>query len=311
MPRRRRSGTGAALGYAALRIALALLALLPWRARLRVAGWLGRTLVTRAPRLRARVFANLAHVLPETSDAERARIAAETGDCFGRTALELFSSRAFEKHHPWNEPTGPGLATIEQAIAEATGTIVVSGHYGGWEATRAWLKERGRPGATVYRPLRDERLDAFYRESVAYTGSPMLPKGRLAVRTLVKHLAGGGFVTLLVDQHERGAPELDFLGRPAPTTLVPAELALKFHLPLIPACATRRPDGRIDIFLDAPVPHGTPKSMMQAVNHSLAAQVRAHPGQYYWLHRRWSKSLPGLAGEDRLPKPRIRPKRTR
>src|SRR5690606_1628276 len=163
----------AGLAYLGLRAGIALLGVLPWRKQSDFAGWLGRTIVTRSPRLMARVVTNLAHVMPATTEAERERIAIETGDCFGRTALELFASRRFEANHPWNAPTGPGLAAVRQAIAAGTGAIVVSGHYGGWEATRAWLKEQGRPTATIYRPLRDPRLDEFYRESVAYTGSPM------------------------------------------------------------------------------------------------------------------------------------------
>lgn len=298
----------AGLAYLGLRAGIALLGVLPWRKQSDFAGWLGRTIVTRSPRLMARVVTNLAHVMPATTEAERERIAIETGDCFGRTALELFASRRFEANHPWNAPTGPGLAAVRQAIAAGTGAIVVSGHYGGWEATRAWLKEQGRPTATIYRPLRDPRLDEFYRESVAYTGSPMLPKDRLAVRTLVRHLAKGGFVALLVDQYERNAPALDFLGKPAPTTLVPAELARKFRVPLIPAFATRRDDGRIDIFLDAPVTGDSARAMMQGVNDSLAARVRAHPGQYYWLHRRWTKDLPGFRDTGRR-KSRRKPRR--
>jgi lauroyl/myristoyl acyltransferase len=31
--------------------------------------------------------------------------------------------------------------------------------------------------------------------------------------------------------------------------------------------------------------------MTQAAADSLAARVRATPGQYYWLHRRWVKDL--------------------
>jgi Kdo2-lipid IVA lauroyltransferase/acyltransferase len=292
MPDARR---GDAATLYAVRTLLAVLSPLPWRTRLAAAGRLGRTALARSPRLMARVAANLAHVMPEMAEVDRARIAAEVGDCFGRTALELFASRAFERAHPWNPPRGPGLPAVEAALAEGTGAIVVSGHFGGWEATRAWLKEQGAPCATVYRPLKNKPLDDYYRESVAYTGSPMLPKGRLAVRTLVKHLTKGGFVALLVDQYEHGAPALDFLGRPAPTTLTPAELALKFRLPLIPAYAPRNEDGRIDIWFDAPIAPTTAPEMMQAFNHSLAAQVRARPGQYYWLHRRWEKALPGLA----------------
>lgn len=300
----RRARPGDALAPLAVRGLLGLLAPLPWQTRLAAAGWLGRTALARSRRLSARIAANLAHVMPETTEAERARIAREVGDCFGRTALELFAARAFERAQPWNPPAGPGLAAVEAAIAERRGAIVISGHFGGWEAWRAWLKARGAPGAAVYRPLKNPRLDALYRDSIAHTtGGPVLPKGRMAVRTLMRHLTRGGFVALLVDQYDRGAPALDFLGRPAPTTLTPAELALKLGLPLIPAFAPRTPDGaRIDIWFDAPIPPSSAREMMQAFNHSLAAQVRARPGQYYWLHRRWEKDLPGFA--EKQPKPR-------
>jgi Kdo2-lipid IVA lauroyltransferase/acyltransferase len=300
-----RDRPGDAFASLAARGFLGLLAPLPWPARLRAAGWLGRTTVARSRRLSARVATNLGHVLPETTEADRTRIAREVGDCFGRTALELFAARAFESAHPWNPPRGPGLPAVEAALAERRGAIVVSGHFGGWEATRAWLKEQGAPCATVYRPLKNKHLDALYHDSVAHTGSPMLPKGRLAVRTLVRHLNQGGFVALLVDQYDHGSPALDFLGRPAPTTLTPAELALKFRMPLIPAYAPRTPDGaRIDIWFDAPIPPTSAPEMMQAFNHSLAAQVRARPGQYYWLHRRWEKCLPGLAEKRAAARPR-------
>ncbi len=33
--------------------------------------------------------------------------------------------------------------------------------------------------------------------------------------------------------------------------------------------------------------------MTQAAADSLAARVRATPGQYYWLHRRWTKTFTG------------------
>jgi len=31
--------------------------------------------------------------------------------------------------------------------------------------------------------------------------------------------------------------------------------------------------------------------MTQAAADSLSARIRQHPGQYYWLHRRWKKRL--------------------
>ena len=93
-----------------------------------------------------------------------------------------------------------------------------------------------------------------------------------------------------------GAPRatpIDFLGRPAPTVTIAADLALKFGVPLFPAYGIRDPDGRhVAVVIEAPIPHGTAAEMTKAFSDSLAARVRAHPGQYLWLHQRWAKSLP-------------------
>ena len=49
--------------------------------------------------------------------------------------------------------------------------------------------------------------------------------------------------------------------------------------------ATRVPSA--EIATEVPVPHSDARTMMQAVSDSLAARVRAHPEQYFWIHRRW------------------------
>ena len=64
----------------------------------------------------------------------------------------------------------------------------------------------------------------------------------------------------------------------------------------MPIYGIRDPDGaHVAVVVEAPIPHSAAPEMMQAVNDSLAAQIRAHPGQYYWLHQRWVKPAPAPA----------------
>jgi KDO2-lipid IV(A) lauroyltransferase len=44
-----------------------------------------------------------------------------------------------------------------------------------------------------------------------------------------------------------------------------------------------------DLLIEAPIPHTDPVTMTQALNDSLAAQVRLRPEQWFWVHRRWRK----------------------
>jgi KDO2-lipid IV(A) lauroyltransferase len=288
MARRRRGGGRLAYLFWAGLIGLA--RALPWRARLRFAGWLGATAVTQLPRLRDRVQANLALVLPETGPDERRRIARATGDNFGRTFIEILSNREFQARRGWTGPTGDGVAAIEAAARDGRGAVLVTGHFGQWEAGRAWMSSIGINCAGVYRPLDNPELNAIYLESLELGGTPIFAKGPRGVRGIVAHLAKGGIVAILTDQYEHRARPLDFLGQPAVTSTIAPELALKYDVPLIPIYGIRAADGEhVAVVVEAPIARGTAREMMQAVNDSLAAQVRAHPGQYYWLHQRWVK----------------------
>jgi KDO2-lipid IV(A) lauroyltransferase len=290
---RRRSALGQALGFAPSALALGVAWSLPYRTRVRFGGWLGRRLVLNLPRFRGRIEANLRYVMPELGPDERRAIAAQVGDNFGRTFVEIFSMADFHAARVWTGPTGPGVAAAEAAAAEGRPAVLVTGHFGQWEAGRAWLKACVAEAAGVYRPLNNRHLERIYRRQLDVGGSPMFVKGGRGLRGLVAHVARGGLAALLTDQYDRRAPLIDFLGRPAPAVTIAAELALKFRAPLIPAYGTRAPDGlHVAVELEAPIPHTTAAEMTQALNDSLAARVRADPGQYLWLHRRWRKDLP-------------------
>jgi KDO2-lipid IV(A) lauroyltransferase len=59
---------------------------------------------------------------------------------------------------------------------------------------------------------------------------------------------------------------------------------------LVPVYGIRQADGlHFDLLIEAPIPHTDPVTMTQALNDSLATQVRLRPEQWFWVHRRWRK----------------------
>jgi Kdo2-lipid IVA lauroyltransferase/acyltransferase len=293
MAKKNRNDLTDRLAYVPVRGLVGLTGAMPYRMRLAVGGAIGRTIVRISPRLQARIDRNLAYVFPEMTADDRHRMAIATGDTFGRTFLEILHMEDFQAHNPIHGPAGPGAEAILSAARNKTGVVAVSGHFGQWEACRAWMKSQGIECAGVYRPTENPYLNGIYSHGLALSGKPMFAKGVRGMRGLVAHLAKGNVVSLLVDQYDHRATPLDFVGRPAPTSLFAAQLALKYDVPLVPMFAHRLQDGEhVRVEADPPVARGTAEAMMQAVNDALAARIRAHPGQYYWLHRRWSKSLP-------------------
>lgn len=280
--------TSNALIVALIRTALAL----PYRARLVAMGWMVQLVIGPLAGYRKRALDNLALIFPELSPNERNSIAARCLNNVGRTFIENYSAHAFPRRMQSVTPQGPGYPALQAAAAEGRPVILVTGHFGNYEATRAALVARGFDIGGLYRNMKNPYFNAHYVKTMEAFGGPVFPQGRKGTAGFVRHLKDGGQLVLLFDQHVQGAPVLDFLGQPALTAISAAELALRYDGLLIPFYGIRQADGiSFDCVLEAPVPHSDAETMTQALNDSLAARVRAHPEQWFWVHRRWRGHL--------------------
>lgn len=261
---------------------------LPYRCRVGFVGWLMRRLIGPFAGYGARARENLALIWPDRPEAERRAIAEASLDNAGRTLIENYSTRAFLARARQIEPEGPGYAALVAARKAKRPAILVSGHFGNYEAARAALVARGFDIGGLYRNLSNRYFNAHYVRTMQAFGGPVFPQGRAGTAGFVRHLKAGGQLVLLFDQDVPGAPALPFLGHPARTALSAAELALRLGADLIPFFATRQPDGlSFRVVLDAPVPHSDPETMTRELTSALEARVTAHPGQWFWIHRRW------------------------
>jgi len=261
---------------------------LPYRARLAFTGWLMRRVIGPVAGYGSRARENLALIWPDRPEAERAAIAAASLDNAGRTLIENYSTRDFTSRAKAIEPEGPGYAALIAARNARRPVILVSGHFGNYEAARASLVARGFDIGGLYRNLSNRYFNAHYVRTMQAFGGPVFPQGRAGTAGFVRHLKEGGQLVLLFDQDVPGAPALPFLGHPARTALSAAELALRLKADLIPFFATRQPDGvSFRVELDAPIPPSDPETMTLAITRALETRILAHPGQWFWIHRRW------------------------
>ena len=261
---------------------------LPYKARIAFVGWVVQHVIGPVAGYRARALDNLAMIWPQMPQERRAEIASKCLNNVGRSFIENYSARDFPKRMAKNTPTGAGVAALEKAAEQGKPVILVTGHYGNYEAMRACLVARGYDIGGRYRNMKNPYFNAHYVQTMEAFGGPVFPQGRRGTAGFVRHLKEGGQLVLLFDQHVFGAPALDFLGQPANTALSAAELALRYDALLIPFYGIRQADGvSFDTVLEAPVPHSDAATMTQALNDSLTARVKADPEQWFWVHRRW------------------------
>lgn len=278
-------------GAARLFIGAALL--LPYRWRVPVMGWLVSRIAAPVAGWDKRVRANLAHVMPDLPPREVARMTRAVPDNVGRALIETYSGRAFVDRLQDVTFRGDGVDILDQARRDGRPVLLITGHFGNYHAPGSALVLRGCRVGGLYRPMRNRLFNAHYTRAMARLGTDLFPRNRKGMARMVRFLKDGGMVGVVVDQFMQHGAALDFLGKPAFTALSAAEMAVKYDALAIPIYGIRQPDGlSFEILVEPPIPHGPPERMTQAMNDSLAAQVRRHPAQWFWIHRRW-KTRPG------------------
>ncbi len=261
--------------------------LLPYRWRIPAMGWFFRRVLGPLA-LNRRVRDNLAHVFPDLPAAEVKRLCAEVCDNFGRSLIELHSGAEFARHAATLPIGGPGLAALDEAHAQARPVILVSAHFGNYDAWRAGLTARGFRVGGLYKPMKNPASNARYVATIENVAKPLFPRGNAGMAAMIRFVRSGGMLGVLGDTHMRHGALLDFLGQPAWTATSAAKMALKYDALLVPVYATRNPDGlTFAIEVEEPIPHSDALTMTQALNDSAAARVRGTMGQWFWLHRRW------------------------
>ncbi len=276
------------LAYLALRAVLGLPRLLPYRARIGAIGWLTSTLVAPLAGYRKRVRNNLRLIFPDMDPTEIKRLERAVPNNAGRVLAELFSSDDFVRHLGKLELTGPGVAALREAQQQGRPIIGVSGHFGNYDVMRLAMVQNGFSIGALYRPFANKYFDRYYRNALETVAKPIFPQGRKGLTDMLRHLKNGNMIAILADQRADDGERLQFFGRDALTPMSAAELALKYDAMLFCAYGVRRANGiDFDMVIEAPIPHGDPQGMMQAINDSLEAQVRQNMDQFLWIHNRW------------------------
>ncbi|MEP5758087.1 MAG: lysophospholipid acyltransferase family protein [Litoreibacter sp.] len=262
--------------------------LVPYHMRVPMVGWIVSRIIAPVAGYSKRVRDNLTWIFPDMPEAEIKRLSRAVPDNAGRTLIEIFSGREFTERFAGAPLTGPGIAALEEAKKQQRPTVLISGHFGNYDAPRAALIARGYPVGVLYREMNNGFFNDHYVEAMKVVGKPLFPRGRKGLSNLIKFLRGGGMTGLLIDQYMSGGEDLTFFGQIAPTALSAMELALKYDALVIPIYGIRQPNGLdFEILVEEPVPHSDPATMTQALNDSLEVLVRQHMEQWFWIHRRW------------------------
>ena len=220
-----------------------------------------------------------------------------------RTAIEHahfhnLAEAVGEIAYAWNRPgrLGPesgsvdGIENLETARCQGHGVIVLTGHVTCLELG-ARLFGEAAGGHGLYRPLRNPVLEALQQRGRRRYADGMFARDDL--RGIVRHLRAGGVLWYAPDQ-DLGPDRCEFapfFGIETATARAIIDLARLGRARVVPMYPLKDPhSGRIRVCLEPAFddfPSTDPIADLARYNAFLERRVRAHPAQYWWLHRRF------------------------
>lgn len=260
----------------------------------RASGFGGKLLRTLGPLTGTHrtVTRNLRIAFPDMDAAERDRLAIDQWEQTGRTFAEM---AVMDRLTPSSGRIDlVGFERLHAIRDSGRPVVFASGHLANFEIMASAILAAGVPCQVTYRAANNPYVEVQIRQSRARYGIKLFaPKGD-GTRELMAGMKRGESVALLVDQKYDQGPEVEFFGQPVNASPGAARLALKFGTVIQPLSVVRLPGVRFRVTAHEPitVPDTGDKAAdvlagVQAVNRFVEDQVREHPVDWFWVHKRW------------------------
>jgi KDO2-lipid IV(A) lauroyltransferase len=288
------------LGYWSLKVALAGSCLLPLPVLRSLGRLAGRAALPLARRDRGRALAHIALAFPEHDEAWRRTLARRCAGHLGTVLGEVAWLWSAPPDAVLAKTDFVGLEHLTGGLRPDRGAILVTAHCGNWEWLGLGLGAYGIAMTAAAREVYDPRLDEVARRLRGRFGGEPALRGKGAGSKLVQAIRNGRVDGLLIDQDiDVPGVYVDFFGRPAWTPTGAALLALRTRCPVVAGFATRLANGRMRLSFSEPIQTApgadldTDVARLTAIfTAHIERQVRSHPEQWVWMHRRW-KHQPG------------------
>ena len=232
---------------------------------------------------------NLSIFKDNLSDRERDTIVSNMWKNYGKTFIEYIYLGFYRKNN--SHIVIEGEEIIRDIIKKNKPVIFISGHFSNFELMSMEISKKNIKLATIYRPLNNFFLNPlmeFLRRK--YVCKNQIRKGFSGVRESIEYINKGYSIALMIDQRVSEGEKINFFGKPALTTTLPAQLSLKFGLPIIPVFIERLNDKRFKIkFYDKIYGNDFSNKIeiSTKLNQVLEKMIEKNPNEWIWTHNRW------------------------
>tara|TARA_B100000405_G_scaffold15807_1_gene12689 strand:- start:834 stop:1724 length:891 start_codon:yes stop_codon:yes gene_type:complete len=239
---------------------------------------------------------NIQRALPELNARERETVVRDMWDNLGRVVGEYPHIGKLHARGTGNRLEIIGADFIDQLRDDDKPGIFMMAHLGNWEFSGLASSQRGLAVDRVYRQANNRLTEWLLSQGRASIEGALIPKGPAGAKQILSSLKVGNHLALLVDQKMNDGVPVPFFGTDAMTAPALAQLALRLKCPVVPVRVKRLKGAKFQVIVSPPMEF-TPTGNRQAdvlaymtkINKIIESWIRDTPGQWLWIHNRWSK----------------------
>ena len=234
------------------------------------------------------IQSNLEIYSKNLTQEEKKRIISNMWKNYGMTFAEYVYLNYFKKSNVEVEIEGEKILKL---IKENKKSIIfVSGHFANFELMAMEITKKEIELAAIYRPLNNIFLNPYMEYlRKKYICKNQIKKGINGVREAIEYIKKDHSIALMIDQRVSEGEKINFFGKPAYTTTLPAQLAIKYNLKIIPVFI-RRINKKFKIYFGKEINSSDFKNKIDLtviLNKKLEEMVQKNPDQWIWTHNRW------------------------
>ena len=184
-----------------------------------------------------------------------------------------------------------GENNLKTLLDENKPVIFISGHFANFELMSMAITKKNINLATIYRPLNNFLINPLMENlRKKYVCKNQIKKGINGVRETIEYIKKKHSIALMIDQRVSEGDRINFFGKPALTTTLPAQLAVKYNLKIIPVYIERIKNDKFRIeFLNKIDPNhfDNKLELTKELNRIIEKMIVKNPNQWIWTHNRW------------------------
>ncbi len=232
---------------------------------------------------------NLSKLPSHLSNQTKKEIKLKMWSNYGMTFIEYIFLKNFKDNNQHIEIKGEEI--LNEINKQDKPVIFVSGHFANFELMSMEITKKNINLATIYRPLNNffiNPLMEYLRKK--YVCKNQIKKGLGGVKEIISYINKKYSIALMIDQRVSEGEKINFFNEEAFTTTLPAQMALKFDLDIVPIFIERKNNSFFSMHVYKPLKPSEFSDKLEItykLNQILESMIIKNPNQWIWTHDRW------------------------